>query len=78
MRREKFIPLRLTLKDGRTIDMRRFGQFLLVPREITIRLPYDLDASTTRIEMVYINYDEVLSVSEHPELADVPLWQGVA
>jgi len=41
IRRERFVPLRLLLKDGRTYDLWRFGQFAAVPYIIKVRLPYE-------------------------------------
>jgi hypothetical protein len=64
VRREPFVPLRVMLNDGRSFELRQFGQFMLVPRELTVRIPYELPATPMPIQQVKIQYSEIKEVIE--------------
>jgi len=68
IRRERFVPLRLLLKDGRTYDLWRFGQFAVVPYIIKVRLPYEAPLTSFQTDIVEINYPEIQDVVEVPEM----------
>ena len=66
VRREKFVPLRVTLNDGRSYDLRRFGQFMLVRSGLTVQIPYDFPIKPIQYEHVRIQYSEIKEVIEVP------------
>lgn len=67
VRREKFTPLRVILNDGRSYEMRAFGQFMLAPAWLSIRLPYELTHATNSVESVRLQYSEIKQVVELSE-----------
>lgn len=66
VRREPFVPLRVQLNDGRSYELRAYGQFALVPAILTVRLPYELNASTTKTEFIRIPLSDIKDVAEIP------------
>ena len=68
IRREPFVPLRVQLNDGRSYELRAYGQFALVPALLTVRLPYELSTSTTKTEFIRIPLSDIKDVAELPSV----------
>ncbi len=75
VRRVPFTPLLVHLHDGRTYELRGFGDFMLIPSGLTVRLPYVLDRATTKsIDYVRIAFSDI---KEATELASSAFAGGV-